>query len=266
MGSISRINLPTVDSTNLFVREMLQEEQTGQVVSATALPGFTLVVADDQTRGRGQQGNSWETERGKNLTFSLLCHPDFLLASRQFVLSQCMAVAVREALAQYVDGVEVKWPNDIYVGERKISGTLIECDLQGKHIANCIIGVGININQTEFRSDAPNPTSLRLLTGEEHDREEVLSSVIRHFLQGYEQLANGQEEEVRQRYMQHLYRRTGMHRYSDVRGAFMAEIADVEPTGHLHLRFENGNMVRYEFKELRFLPDESSAETVQYST
>ena len=253
--SISRINLPTVDSTNSFIREMLAEEGTGTVVSATMLPGMTLVVADDQKKGRGQQGNSWETERGKNLIFSLLCHPDFIPASRQFLLSQCMAVSIREALAQYLDGVEVKWPNDIYVGNGKISGTLIECDLQGKNISNCIIGVGININQTVFRSDAPNPTSMTLLTGKEHDRETVLASIMQHFQRYYAMLQDGQEEEVRERYMQHLYRREGMHRYSDVRGEFMAEIAGVEPTGHLQLRFENGQMVRYEFKEVRFEHD-----------
>ena len=105
MVSISRINLPTVDSTNSFVRAMLQEEGSGHVTSANSLPGFTLVVADDQTKGRGQQGNAWETEKGKNLTFSLLCHPDFILASRQWLLSQCMAVSIQQTLAQYVEGV-----------------------------------------------------------------------------------------------------------------------------------------------------------------
>ena len=255
MVSISRINLPTVDSTNSFVRAMLQEEGTGHVVSANALPGFTLVVADDQTKGRGQQGNAWETEKGKNLTFSLLCHPDFILASRQWLLSQCMAVSIQQTLAQYVEGVEVKWPNDIYVGAQKISGTLIECDLQGKHISNCIIGVGININQTIFRSDAPNPTSLQLLTGKEHDREEILSSLLNHFQHYYAQLQEGREDAIRQLYMQHLYRREGFHRYRDVRGEFRAEIADVEPTGHLRLRFEDGNVVRYELKEVQFIQD-----------
>jgi len=262
MEGISRINLAVVDSTNLFLREMLNEEGTGLVRSASQLPGFTLVVADDQTAGRGQQGNSWETERGKNLTFSLLCHPDFIRPSEQFLLSQCMAVAVREALASHVEGVEVKWPNDIYVGDRKISGTLIECDLQGKHIANCIIGVGININQTEFRSDAPNPTSLRLLTGRDHDREEVLSAIMDGFLRYYGWLQEGRNEALRERYMQHLYRRFGMHRYSDVRGEFMAEIAAIEPTGHMLLRFENGQVVRYEFKEVRFLNDSPTSGTV----
>lgn len=255
MVSISRVNLSTVDSTNSFVREMLAEEGTGQVISASSLPDFTLVVADDQTKGRGQQGNSWETERGKNLTFSLLCHPDFVPASRQFLLSQGMAVAVRDALAEQVEGVEVKWPNDIYVGDQKISGTLIECDLVGKNIANCIIGVGVNINQTVFRSDAPNPTSLQLLTGKEHNREAVLSSILNHFQTYYRLLAEGKTEDVRQMYKEHLYRREGFHRYRDVRGDFWAEIAGVEPTGHLCLRFEDGNIVRYEFKEVQFIKD-----------
>lgn len=252
LESISRINLPTVDSTNTFVREMLSEEGTGQVMSASTLPGFTLVVADDQTRGRGQQGNSWETERGMNLTFSLLCHPQFVKPSHQFLLSQCMAVAIREALARRVDGVTVKWPNDIYVGDRKISGTLIECDLLGKSISNCIIGVGINVNQTVFRSDAPNPTSLKLLTGTVHDREAVLADVLEGFQTLYALVREGGEETVRSRYMQHLYRREGFHRYRDVRGEFMAEIADVEPTGHLRLRFDTGQTVRYELKEVTF--------------
>lgn len=256
MERISRINLPIVDSTNLFVREMLKDEGTGQVVSPTTLPGFTLVVADDQTAGRGQQGNSWETERGKNLTFSLLCHPLFVKASSQFLLSQCMALAIWQTLSQLVEGVSIKWPNDIYVGEKKISGTLIECDLQGKCISNCIIGVGINVNQTEFKSDAPNPTSLQLLTGQPYDCEVILENILARFQTFYAMLQEGHENEVRQHYMQQLYRRTGMHRYSDVRGVFMAEIADVEPTGHLHLRFENGNVVRYEFKEVRFESDD----------
>ena len=255
MISISRINLPSVDSTNSFVRTMLQEEWTGQVASASSLPGFTLVVADDQTKGRGQQGNAWETEKGKNLIFSLLCHPDFIVASRQWLLSQCMAVAIQQTLSQYVAGVEVKWPNDIYVGDQKISGTLIECDLQGKCISNCIIGVGININQTVFRSDAPNPTSLQLLTGREYDREEILSLLLHHFQYFYAQLQEGREDIICQLYRQHLYRREGFHRYRDVRGEFMAEIADVEPTGHLRLRFEDENVVRYELKEVQFIKD-----------
>lgn len=242
-----------MDSTSTFIREMIADERTGGVVSAHALPGMTLVVAEDQTKGRGQVGNSWETEKGKNIIFSLLCHPDFVRASKQFLLSQCMALAIRNALAEHVDGVKVKWPNDIYVGDKKISGTLIECDLMGKSIANCIIGTGVNINQEVFVSDAPNPTSLKLLTGKEHDKEEILTDIIQRFSELYDRLAKGEEEAIRSEYMQCLYRSDGMYEYEDVRGRFKAEIAGVEPTGHLLLKFDNGNVVRYEFKEVKFV-------------
>ena len=104
-----------------------------------------------------------------------------------------------------------------------------------------------------FRSDAPNPVSLKQLAGKDFDREEILSAIVGNFQKYYEMLREGKEEEVRQAYMERLYRRTGFHRYRDVRGEFEAEIADVEPTGHLRLRFIDGNVVRYEFKEVSFI-------------
>lgn len=253
MEQLYRINLPVVDSTNSFIRDMLD--------SRCDMPGMTLVVADSQTAGRGQQGNSWESETGVNLLFSILCHPDFTLPSEQFILSQCMALAVcgaiREALVAegVTEAVSVKWPNDVYVGDRKVSGTLIECDLQGRVIANCIIGTGINVNQHEFHSDAPNPVSMCQLCGHELDRESILDDVIRRFRLYYEDVRSGESDKVRAEYMRSLYWREGRHHFEDVRGEFTAEIAGIEPTGHLVLRFDNGATVRYEFKEVRFLID-----------
>ena len=113
--------------------------------------------------------------------------------------------------------------------------------------------MGININQTAFRSDAPNPTSLRLLTGKEHDREQILSGIIGRFQQMYDMLRQGDEATIRTSYMKNLYRREGMHCYADARGEFMAEVAGIEPTGHLLLRFDSGNVVRYEFKDVKFI-------------
>ena len=118
--------------------------------------------------------------------------------------------------------------------------------------------MGININQTVFSSNVPNPTSLRLLTGRDIDRETVLADILESFQLYYGWVSQGRSEDVRKLYMQHLYRREGMHPYSDVRGDFMAEIADVEPTGHLLLRFETGQVVRYEFKDVRFLPEKEA--------
>lgn len=220
--------------------------------------GMTLVVAEAQTAGRGQQENKWESEAGQNLTFSLLCHPLFVRASEQFILSQCMALAIWKSLSALVEDVSIKWPNDIYIGDKKVSGTLIECDLRGKEIENCIIGVGVNINQMEFLSDAPNPVSLKQITGTDYDRDTVLESIIAEFQIYYEEVKNGDSETVRKEYMLHLFRKEGLHKYADVRGDFMAEIHDIEPTGHLVLRFENGNTCRYEFKEVKFILDKEN--------
>lgn len=250
MEQITRINLPRVESTNTFVRDMLDCGDTGE--------GFTLVTTDNQTAGRGQVGNHWESEPGKNLAFSLLCHPDFVRPSEQFCLSECIALAVQQTVAQMLEGTgrqaTVKWPNDIYIDDCKVSGTLIECDLMGKSISNCIIGTGLNVNQTQFLSDAPNPISLIQAFDPRPstlDREAILSSIIDRFCEYYTMVREGRKDELHDLYMTNLYRREGMHRYSDVRGEFMAEIAGIEPTGHLLLRFENGNIVRYEFKEVK---------------
>ena len=222
------------------------------------MPELTLVDTDCQTAGRGQQGNSWESEAGCNLSFSLVCHPNFLAASAQFVLSQAIALAVRDALAEEARGGDgaaftVKWPNDIYYGDCKISGTLIECDLQGKGIMNCIIGTGVNVNQTRFRSDAPNPVSLSQITGRVHDREALLCAIVQRFNELYQRIRQGEAEEVRRLYAERLYRREGLYRYADAKGEFSARIAAVEPTGHLVLQLENNETRRYEFKEIRFL-------------
>ena len=113
--------------------------------------------------------------------------------------------------------------------------------------------MGLNVNQKEFHSDAPNPISLLQATGKEQNKETLLTQIMEEFCTLYGQIKNGDTDTLRKEYMAHLYRKEGLHRYADVRGEFMAEIADVEPTGHLRLRFENGNECRYEFKEVRFI-------------
>ena len=251
MEKITQINITTVDSTNTFLRDILD--------SGESLPEMTLVTAYEQTEGRGQAGNSWESAAGMNILFSLLCHPLFIAPAEQFIMSQCMALAVQQVLQKYIskagkdDVVTIKWPNDIYVGDRKICGTLIECDLMGKTISNCIIGTGINVNQTEFVSDAPNPVSLKQIIGDDTNCTSLMHEVVDLFCEYYELVQEGKRKDVVDKYMANLYRKTGFHRYSDVRGEFLAEIADIEPTGHLLLRFENGNTVRYEFKEVKFV-------------
>lgn len=249
------IYLDSVDSTNRYARNLLAEGKCKE--------GITVISADEQYAGRGQKGNSWESEPGKNLTFSIVCHPYFLQASDQFILSQAIALAIVKTLRDLqeehtANGAEpkpfcVKWPNDIYYGDNKISGTLIECDLNGKSISSCIIGTGINVNQEVFLSDAPNPISLRQIYGHDFCISPILKAVYDQFSKYYSQIESGKSQRIREQYLSILYRKEGFHLYSDIYGQFEAEFADIEETGHLILRTRNGEIRRYEFKEVKFI-------------
>ena len=204
------------------------------------------MVAEYQTAGKGCGINSWESERGKNLTFSLLIHPENILANRQFQISMAISLAVCDALGQYIGDLSIKWPNDIYWRNGKLGGILIENSLKGNAIKDSIIGVGLNINQHVFRSDAPNPVSLLQISGQEADREKLLDDILRKF-------GDYLDADIKARYLSMIYRKRGFHPYADKEGAFMAEFEDVEDDGHLILRDDNGVMRRYAFKEVQFI-------------
>ena len=238
------IHLNETESTNTYLKELIQ--------AGIDLPEVTLVDADYQTGGRGQTGNSWESRKGENLTFSLLCHPTVVRADRQFVLSQAVALAVQQTLLGFIDDVTVKWPNDIYWCDRKICGILIECTLSGTSVRDCILGVGLNVNQTEFVNDAPNPVSLAQIVGLTFNRKAVLDAVCDKFQHYYDKVLNG--ESLDDEYIVNLYRRNGLHQYAEPGGApFLASIAGILPTGHLLLRDEGGEIHEYEFKEVKFI-------------
>lgn len=231
-------------STNSLIRELIFKEN---------LPEGSVVLADFQTAGRGQIGNVWESEAGKNLTFSLVIYPTSVPVNQQFLISQIAALSVKEALDQFVDDVTVKWPNDIYWKDRKICGMLIENDLSGRSIASSIIGIGLNINQAEFKGDAPNPVSLIQILGAETDREEVLRRFLALFYESYLALLRGEDKMIRTKYAAALYRKSGFYSYKDKNGTFEAEIAGIEPTGHLLLRLQDGTVRRYAFKEVAYV-------------
>lgn len=238
------IRLDETDSTNRYLQQLLAKR---------ALPEGSLVVADYQTAGKGQVGNSWEAERGANLLFSLLLRPDFLPANRQFLISQIASLSVKETLEAYTDSIRVKWPNDVYWKDRKICGMLIENDLAGEYLHTSVIGIGLNVNQQCFRSDAPNPISLAQITGQPHDREEVLQRFLRTFFAYYIRLLQEDETAIRQTYREALYHGDGYYRYADKTGTFEASIEEVEPTGHILLRLRDGEIRRYAFKEVTTL-------------
>jgi BirA family biotin operon repressor/biotin-[acetyl-CoA-carboxylase] ligase len=232
------VHIDETDSTNSWLRKRLAADERSDA---------NLVIwAEYQTAGRGCGTNQWESERGENLTFSMLIHPKELPATQQFHISMAISLAICEAIGQYIGDVSIKWPNDIYWRNGKIGGILIENTLKGSIIMDSIIGVGLNVNQRMFKSDAPNPVSMWQICEHETDREALLKEI----LEAFERIL---DSKIREQYLSKLYRRKGYHPYADKEGAFMAEIVTVEDDGHLVLHDDNGKERRYAFKEVQFI-------------
>lgn len=241
--SFPLIHFQEIDSTNNYLSALCEEQEVAD---------FTVVLAQFQSDGRGQRGNAWESAPQKNLTFSYLLHPDFIDASHQFLLSEMASLAVKDTLNLYTDDITIKWPNDIYWREKKIGGMLIENRLTGMRIDRSIHGIGININQEEFRSTAPNPVSLKQITGKEYVLMHLLEQFMERLRDSYERLRSGETAPIDRRYRNSLFRKNGLHAYQDASGIFKARIADVESDGRLVLVDERGNERKYMFKEVAY--------------
>ena len=228
------VHIDETDSTNRWLKDHGE--------------GTMVVATEYQTAGKGCGSNAWESERGKNLTFSMLIHPDGIAAREQFHITEVVSVALCRTLQPYIyNKVEIKWPNDIYVGDRKLCGILIENRLQGNVIVDCIIGIGLNVNQRVFLSDAPNPVSMYQLTGQETDREALLADFLQTFDQEWQNKTNGSE------YRELLYRKGKDGLYEAKTGRFVAKLTDVLPDGRLLLVDEEGKEHTYAFKEVSFI-------------
>jgi len=273
MHNVQWIKLDEVGSTNNFLRGL--ETQGGH--------RMTLVTAEFQTAGRGSGENQWESAKGENLLLSLRVMPTNLPARRMFALSEAAALAVRDSLSLTLgphqtsprgglraglspsgeteggrpeEAFSVKWPNDIYYGDSKVAGMLIENDLQGSRVRSSVIGIGINVNQRRFLSDAPNPRSLADIVGHDVERRFVLERFMECMTQHLDKIDSGEEDALdalHQSYKEHLYRLGEEHSYSDKDGTFRATLTDVEPSGYLVLRDTSGTLRRYAFKEVKFI-------------
>lgn len=245
------------NSTSTLLREQYTD----------ALPDMYTIRTDYQSAGRGQAGNGWESEDGKNLLFSTLMRCN-VAAGEQFRLTMMVSVAMVEVLSHYLqaEALHIKWPNDIYYGDKKLSGILVENTLMGGRVTYSIVGVGLNVNQQEFHSKAPNPVSMRLITGKEYDVEILLTE----YLEALRTLTRCAQDRLKDMYMTHLYRREGWFPYvergvnitpTDIvcagkatdNSAFLAEIEDVTDMGELVLRTEKGERKTYHFKQIRFV-------------
>ena len=237
------IFLEETDSTNTYLQKM--------IAAGDDLPNATTLWVHSQSAGRGQRGNSWESSPGKNLTFSMLMYPGQVDVSRQFVVSEAVAVAIAEVLRYSMPGhdISVKWPNDIYAGNKKIAGILIENSLSDRRIARTVAGIGVNVNQQLFLSDAPNPVSMRQLLGTDTPLEPLLLRFVEAVEENFRNLDSPR---LHERYMAMLWRGNGFHPYADAAdgSCFNARIAAVEPSGHIVLEKDNGTECRFAFKEV----------------
>ena len=234
--------IPTTQSTNIFLKEKLKTE---------TLPEFFAVRTAFQTAGKGQIGNSWEAERGKNLLCSMLLYPHHIAIQEQFIISQIISVAIVNTLKEYCTGFEIKWPNDIYFGNKKIGGILIENSLRASQIEYSIIGIGLNINQKVFKSDAPNPISLAQIIGKNVSVKTILSKLI-YQIKEFHQTSN--YSPIKQNYLKYLFRGNGIYRFKTPQSeVFEASIYKIEDDGQLILKTKNNVIQSFYFKEVEFV-------------
>ncbi len=213
-----------------------------------------IIVAERQSAGRGQRGNKWLSGEGLNLTFSAVVCPTGLEAREQFRISQAAALALCDVLQSYSLRPTIKWTNDIYIGECKIAGILIENRLSGAMLARSVVGIGLNVNQTQFDESLPNPTSMMTESGEEYDRTQILDRIEQALQRRMEQIEQSSEREWEQDYHSLLYRRGECHKFRLPNGEpTLGTIVGVESTGHLVIQWAEGQRERYSFGEIDFI-------------
>uniref|UniRef100_UPI0032162319 biotin--[acetyl-CoA-carboxylase] ligase n=1 Tax=uncultured Draconibacterium sp. TaxID=1573823 RepID=UPI0032162319 len=237
------IVLNEVDSTNNYAKQLIADK---------AVEG-TVVLAHYQKRGKGQEGNFWESEANKNLLFSLILYPGFLDAGKQFFISKIVSLALVEVLKKEIKEVHIKWPNDIYVGNKKIAGILIENTIKGSWLDSTIIGIGLNLNQECFKSDAPNPVSLKQLTGKEYLVQVVLTEFFNCFNLLMDELMNGNFEMINKAYMAQLFRQKQWSLFRKDGNEFVARIVGIGEFGQLQLQKKSGEISEFLFKEVEFV-------------
>jgi BirA family transcriptional regulator, biotin operon repressor / biotin---[acetyl-CoA-carboxylase] ligase len=236
--------LPSCHSTNDIAAELVRGQSFAEGI---------VVITDEQTAGRGQRGSHWLTTRGANFTFSLVLKPTFLSISEQFLLSQAVAMGVRAYLAFHTPIARVKWPNDLYLGGDKIGGILIENALQGTRIAHSVVGIGLNINQTDF--EVPRATSLSLVTGRPLQLTDELPLLLQQLEQYYLRLRAGHYADLRAEYLTYLvgYGRERTFQ-SPAEGTFRAKVVGVSEEGRLQLQHTTDLTTReYDVKELQWV-------------
>lgn len=242
------LHFEEISSTNVWLYDKMAEKSD---------IANTVVVASHQTAGRGMEDNRWESEGGKNLLFSIALNVNFLEASNQFKISQAVSVAIIEALSQFIDNKRlfIKWPNDIYFGDKKLAGMLIQNTIEGKMMGLSIIGIGLNVNQLQFSKDIPNPISLKMITGDDFDLEHLLNLLVDNIKEAVGNLRfNEKSEEINQKYISKSYRYGKWAEYVYQNKIKSLIIIGFDKYGRLLLHDKEGAEIVCDVKELQFFP------------
>lgn len=234
--------LPTCHSTN---------ELAAVLISNGKARDGMVIYTDNQLYGKGQRGNSWESEPEKNLLFSIILKADFIDPSDNFFLTQITSLAIHDLISDYVKtGLRIKWPNDIVYFNEKIAGILIENYIQKGKIEWTILGIGVNVNQEHFAT--PDAVSLSGICGQQFNREELLTLLLQRLEKRYIALKNGKIDEIRENYLKNMYWKDEIHVFQSEEGYFNGKITGVGTSGKLHMHVETGTRY-YDFKDLKFI-------------
>lgn len=236
------IYLPSCHSTNDIAAELVRNKLFSEGV---------VVITDEQTAGRGQRGTQWVTSKGENFTLSLVLTPTFLAIHEQFLLSQAVALGVAKYFSLYTDKVLLKWPNDLYINNFKVGGILIESSIQGARITHSVVGIGLNINQTQF--SAPRATSLALAVGGKFTLTRELPTLLQMIEATYLRLRNGHHEPIRKEYLANLLGYQQKRRFRAADRVFEGAIRDVTPAGQLRILDTDGTMQEFGMKEVEWV-------------
>jgi len=237
------VNLKKTVSTNRYAKDLLQSR---------SVDDFTVIKADYQSHGKGHGSNQWESNAGENLTFSTITFPDYLEASQQFYLSKAVSVGICDCLGKSGLEASIKWPNDIYVGKKKIAGMLIENSLKGNKIEHTIIGLGFNLNQTEFSSKLPNPVSVAQVTGKQQNQEEWLNNLVSNISRRLQLLKAGDLSHMDRAYEEHLFQIDQWATYKTNEEYFEGKITGVDEFGQLCVETRQKGILHFDFKEIAY--------------
>ena len=242
------LHFDELNSTNVYLYDKISEKHD---------ISDTVVVAAYQTAGRGMDKNRWESEKGKNLLFSIALNVNYLEAENQFKISQAVSVAIVETLSQFIDTQKlyIKWPNDIYFDDKKLAGMLIQNTIEGRLMGTSIIGIGLNVNQMEFSSDIPNPISLKIISVLEYDLDNLLNLLINSIKTKVESLRfSSNQIEINEKYIAKSYRFGIWADYFYQNQVKSLRINGFDKYGRLLLHDKEGAEIVCDVKELQFFP------------